>query len=186
MYRAETNTHRAKRALDGLFKVALCKDAVNRVWCKVKTDWKAWCTRSLANEGIVLLIRDGTVIKTQVTRNVTNISVFATIGVRRDGQKVLFLFFVALLAITLHQVLHFRLETGHLKTGFRGVKGRKLETGAMLRSPKRRSRMQRCFTWERGDGMMRGTGRYSPLVKIALPLSVKVVGLTFLSKVITL
>ena len=54
---------------------------------KVKTDWEAWCTRSLADEDIGRLILDGTVVKTRVDRKATNISVLAAIGVRRDGQK---------------------------------------------------------------------------------------------------
>ena len=52
-------------------------------------DWDAWCARSLADEDIVRLILDGTVIRTQLDRKTTNISVLAAIGVRRDGQKVL-------------------------------------------------------------------------------------------------
>ena len=49
----------------------------------------AWCSRGLADENIVRLILDGTVIKTRLDRKATNISVLAAIGVRRDGQKVL-------------------------------------------------------------------------------------------------
>jgi len=52
-------------------------------------DWDAWCARSLADEDIVRLILDGTVIKTRLDRKATNISVLAAVGVRRDGQKVL-------------------------------------------------------------------------------------------------
>ena len=55
----------------------------------MKVDWQAWCARSLADEDIVRLILDGTVIKTRIDRKATNISVLAAIGVRRDGQKVL-------------------------------------------------------------------------------------------------
>ena len=62
---------------------------VSRAWRKVKVDWDAWCARSLADEDIVRLILDGTVIKTRLDRKATNISVLAAIGVRRDGQKVL-------------------------------------------------------------------------------------------------
>ena len=76
-----------KRALYGLFKGAVSKDVVSRAWRKVKMDWEAWCTRSLADEDIVRLILDGTVVKTRVDRKATNISVLAAIGVRRDGQK---------------------------------------------------------------------------------------------------
>lgn len=89
VYLSGTNTRRVKRALYGLFKGAVSKDVVSRAWRKVKTDWEAWCTRSLADEDIVRLILDGTVVKTRVDRKATNISVLAAIGVRRDGHKVL-------------------------------------------------------------------------------------------------
>ncbi len=89
VYLSGTNTRRVKRALYGLFKGAVSKDVVSRAWRKVKTDWEAWCTRSLMDEDIVRLILDGTVVKTRVDRKAPHISVLATIGVRRDGQKVL-------------------------------------------------------------------------------------------------
>ena len=89
VYLAGTNTRRVKRALFGLFQGAVGKDVVSRAWRKVKVDWDAWCARSLADEDIVRLILDGTVIKTRLDRKATNISVLAAIGVRRDGQKIL-------------------------------------------------------------------------------------------------
>jgi transposase-like protein len=89
VYLAGTNTRRVKRALYGLFQGAVGKDVVSRAWRKVKVDWDAWCARNLADEDIVRLILDGTVIKTRLDRKATNISVLAAIGVRRDGQKVL-------------------------------------------------------------------------------------------------
>ena len=89
VYLARTNTRRVKRALYGLFQGAVGKDVVSRAWRKVKVDWDAWCARNLADEDIVRLILDGTVIKTRLDRKATNISVLAAIGVRRDGQKVL-------------------------------------------------------------------------------------------------
>ena len=89
VYLAGTNTRRVKRALFGLFEGAVSKDVVSRAWRKVKIDWDAWCARSLADEDIVRLILDGTVIRTRLDRKATNISVLAAIGVRRDGQKVL-------------------------------------------------------------------------------------------------
>ena len=39
---AGTNTRRVRRALAALFKGAIGKDAVSRIWRKVKTDWEAW------------------------------------------------------------------------------------------------------------------------------------------------
>ena len=89
VYLAGTNTRRVKRALVGLFDGAVGKDVVSRAWRKVKVDWDAWCARSLADEDVVRLILDGTVIRTRLDRKATNISVLAAIGVRRDGQKVL-------------------------------------------------------------------------------------------------
>lgn len=89
VYLAGTNTRRVKRALFGLFRGAVGKDVVSRAWRKVKVDWDAWCARSLAEEDIVRLILDGTVIRTRLDRKATNISVLAAIGVRRDGQKIL-------------------------------------------------------------------------------------------------
>ncbi len=89
VYLSGTNTRRVKRALFGLFQGAVSKDVVSRAWRKVKTDWQAWCARSLADEDIVRLILDGTVIKTRIDKKATNISALAAIGVRQDGQKVL-------------------------------------------------------------------------------------------------
>jgi transposase-like protein len=89
VYLAGTNTRRVKRALFGLFEGAVSKDVVSRAWRKVKTDWEAWCARSLAGEDIVRLILDGTVVKSRIDRKATAISVLAAIGVRRDGQKIL-------------------------------------------------------------------------------------------------
>lgn len=89
VYLAGTNTRRVKRALFGLFDGAVSKDVVSRAWRKVKTDWEAWCARSLVEEDIVRLILDGTVVRTRIDRKATSISVLAAIGVRRDGQKIL-------------------------------------------------------------------------------------------------
>jgi hypothetical protein len=89
VYLSGTNTRRVKRALFALFKGAVGKDVVSRSWRRVKVDWDAWCARSLADEDIIRLILDGTVIKTRIDKKATNISVLAAIGFRRDGQKVL-------------------------------------------------------------------------------------------------
>ena len=89
VYLSGTNTRRVKRALFALFKGAVSKDVVSRAWRKVKTDWDAWCARSLEDEDIIRVILDGTVVKTRIDKRATNISVLAAIGVRRDGQKVL-------------------------------------------------------------------------------------------------
>jgi hypothetical protein len=62
-YLAGTNTRRLRRALKALFGGPVGKDAVSRVWRKVKADWDAWNGRSLADEPIVRLILDGTVVE---------------------------------------------------------------------------------------------------------------------------
>jgi putative transposase len=87
-YFAGTNTRRVRRALAALFGGAVGKDTVSRVWRKVKGDWDAWNGRSLADEPIVRLILDGTVVRARLDRQATSISLLA-LGVRRDGQKIL-------------------------------------------------------------------------------------------------
>src|SRR3974390_2288581 len=49
-YLAGTNTRRVRRALAALFRGAVSKDTVSRVWRKVKSDWDAWNARSLSEE----------------------------------------------------------------------------------------------------------------------------------------
>jgi putative transposase len=87
-YLAGTNTRRVRRALAALFGGAVGKDTVSRTWRKVKSDWDAWSTRSLAEEPIVRLILDGTVVRVRLDRKATSISLLVVIGVREDGQKV--------------------------------------------------------------------------------------------------
>jgi len=88
-YLAGTNTRRVRRALACLFGGAVGKDTVSRVWRKVKSDWEAWNARSLADESIVRLILDGTVVRVRLDRKATSISLLVVLGVRADGQKVL-------------------------------------------------------------------------------------------------
>ena len=88
-YLAGTNTRRVRRALGALFGGAVGKDTVSRVWRKVKGDWDAWNARSLADEPIVRLILDGTVVRVRLDRKATAISLLVVIGVRADGQKML-------------------------------------------------------------------------------------------------
>ena len=61
---------------------------MSRTWRKVKSDWDAWNTRSLAEEPIVRLILDGTVVRARLDRKATSISLLVVLGVRADGQKV--------------------------------------------------------------------------------------------------
>ena len=88
-YLAGTNTRRVRRALGSLFGGAVGKDTVSRVWRKVKSDWDAWNARSLADEPVVRLILDGTVVRVRLDRKATSISLLVVLGVRADGQKVL-------------------------------------------------------------------------------------------------
>src|SRR6266478_1239420 len=89
VYLAGTNTRRVRRALRSVFGGEVGKDTVSRVWRKVKGDWDAWNSRSLADEPIVRLILDGTVVRVRLDRKATSISLLVVIGVREDGQKVL-------------------------------------------------------------------------------------------------
>jgi transposase-like protein len=88
-YLSGTNTRRVRRTLKALFGGAVGKDVVSRVWRKVKSDWDAWNSRSLADEPIVRLILDGTVVRVRLDRKATSISLLVVLGVRQDGQKVL-------------------------------------------------------------------------------------------------
>jgi putative transposase len=88
-YLSGTNTRRVRRALRAVFDGEVGKDTVSRVWRKVKGDWEAWNARSLADEPIVRLILDGTVVRVRLDRKATSISLLIVMGVRADGQKVL-------------------------------------------------------------------------------------------------
>ena len=78
-----------RRALAALFGGTVGKDTVSRTWRKVKSDWDAWNSRSLAGDTIVRLILDGTVVRVRLDRKATSISLLVILGVRADGQKVL-------------------------------------------------------------------------------------------------
>jgi putative transposase len=88
-YLSGTNTRRVRRALAVLFKGAVSKDTVSRVWRRVQADWEAWCRRSLADEDVVRLVLDGTVVRVRLDRKATSISLLVVLGIRRDGQKLL-------------------------------------------------------------------------------------------------
>jgi putative transposase len=88
-YLGGTNTRRVRRALSAVFGGAISKDTVSRVWRKVKGDWEAWNARSLAEEPIIRLILDGTVVRVRLDRRATSIALLVVLGVREDGQKVL-------------------------------------------------------------------------------------------------
>jgi putative transposase len=88
-YLSGTNTRRVRRALAALFRGAVGKDTVSRVWRKVKGDWDAWNARSLTDGPIIRLILDGTVVRVRLDKKSTSISLLIALGVRQDGQKVL-------------------------------------------------------------------------------------------------
>ena len=50
----------------------------------MKGDWGAWNARSLADEPVVRLILDGTVVRARLDRKATAISLLVVIGVRTD------------------------------------------------------------------------------------------------------
>ena len=72
-----------------MFGGAVSKDTVSRVWRKVKTDWESWNQRSLADEPIVRLILDGTVVRVRLDKKATTICLLVVLGIRADGQKML-------------------------------------------------------------------------------------------------
>src|ERR1700724_2806851 len=85
-YLAGTNTRRVRRALAALFGGTVGKNTVSRTWRKVKSDWDAWNTRSLAAEPIVRLILDGTVVRVRLDRKATSRTVLDDLikrGLRR-------------------------------------------------------------------------------------------------------
>src|ERR1700739_1076639 len=88
-YLAGTNTRRVRRALTTLFRGAVRKDTVSRAWPKVKPRWDRGTPPPRADEPIVRMILDGTVVRVRLDRKATAISPLVVIGVREDGQKVL-------------------------------------------------------------------------------------------------
>ncbi len=88
-YLSGTNTRRARRALNPIFKGAVGKDVVSRTWRKAKGDWDVWNARLLVDEPIVRLILNGTVVRVRLDKKATSISLLVALGVRADGQKVL-------------------------------------------------------------------------------------------------
>src|SRR5260370_18801520 len=87
-YLSGTNTRRVRRALGALVRGAVSKDTVSRTWRKVQTDWEAWCHRSLADEDVVRLILDGTVVQGRRERQATPISIVVNVGICPHCQNV--------------------------------------------------------------------------------------------------
>ena len=78
-YFAGTSMRRVCWALAALFGGAAGKDTVNRVWRKARGDWDAWNGRSLADEPIVRLILDGTVVRVRLDRQKRTISLLVAL-----------------------------------------------------------------------------------------------------------
>ena len=86
-YLSGTNTRRVRRALSALFGGAVGKDTVSRVWRKTKGDWDVWNARSLADEPVVRLILDGTVVRVRLDKKATSISLLVALGVRSTARR---------------------------------------------------------------------------------------------------
>ena len=86
-YLAGTNTRRVRRALSAVFGGAVSKDTVSRVWRKVKGDWDAWNARSLAEEPIIRVILDGTVVRVRLDRKATSMCSWSCSGCVRTARR---------------------------------------------------------------------------------------------------
>ncbi len=81
-YLSGTNTRRVRRALQAVFAGTVGKDVVSRTWRKVKGDWDVWNQRSLADQKIIRLILDGTVVRVRLDKKATSISLLVALGMR--------------------------------------------------------------------------------------------------------
>ena len=61
----------------------------SKCWASLVQTGSVMNARSLAEEPIVRLILDGTVVRVRLDRKATSISLLVVIGVRADGQKML-------------------------------------------------------------------------------------------------
>jgi transposase-like protein len=87
-YLSGTNTRRVRRALAALFSVAVRKPPV--AGCGEGAGRLGRREHPLAaDEPIVRLILDGTVVRVRLDKKATSISLLVVLGVREDGQKVL-------------------------------------------------------------------------------------------------
>ncbi|APH74162.1 hypothetical protein BSQ44_24395 [Aquibium oceanicum] len=79
----DTNTRRMRRATATLVAGAIGKDVVSRTWRKVNTGRDACNARSLAEEPIMRLILDGTMVRDRLDRKATSLSLLVIVGVPR-------------------------------------------------------------------------------------------------------
>lgn len=89
LYVSGASTRDLRRALQPLLgSHALSRSAVSRVVAKLHVAWRAWRTRSLAEEPIARLYLDGQRVRVRADRGVTTAVVLMALGVRPSGEKV--------------------------------------------------------------------------------------------------
>ncbi len=89
VYLSGTNTRRIKGALAPLLRGGpLSKDAVSRLVGRLAEDFETWRRRDLAEDEIQYLVMDGWYPKVRIGKRRVRVPVLVTLGVRRDGQRV--------------------------------------------------------------------------------------------------
>lgn len=90
VYFAGGNTRRIRKALSPLLgEKHLSKSAVSRVVTRLRDLFEAWRTRDLSDLAITYVYLDAMHLPVRLVRRVVKVPVFATIGVREDGEKML-------------------------------------------------------------------------------------------------
>jgi len=90
IYLSGTNTRPVKGALAPLLRGGpLSKDAVSRLFGRLREDFEAWRQRGLAEEDIRYLFLDGWYPKVRIGKRSVRVPVLVTLGVRADGTWVL-------------------------------------------------------------------------------------------------
>ena len=89
VYLSGANTRRIKGALAPLLRGGpLSKDAVSRLVGRLAEDFKHWRERDLAKDDIGYVFMDGWYPKVRLGKRRVRVPVLITLGVRRDGQRV--------------------------------------------------------------------------------------------------
>ena len=90
VYFAGGNTRRIRKALSPLLgEKHLSKSAVSRVVKRLRELFEAWRTRDLSDLAITYIYMDAMFLPVRLARRVVKVPVFAAIGVRDDGEKML-------------------------------------------------------------------------------------------------